>query len=110
MTKKPSHLHPAEPPEPKELGPEPVDIDGKEPVPVRDWDKEALVLAIRLGQRDIMEQELDYLLESPYWQITGREFQYEFTGIPQDIADKTVAKCQLDNIPVLRYRLVDAGS
>lgn len=103
--KKPSHINS----EPKELGPEPASIDGKEPVLVRDWDKESLEQAILLKQRDVMEQEVDYLLKTPYWQTVGREFEHKFTGIPQDIADETVAKCRLDNIPVLRYQLVDAG-
>jgi hypothetical protein len=103
--KKPSHIHP----EPKELGPEPVDIEGKEPVLVRDWDKESLEWAILSGQRDIMEHEVEYLLKTPYWQTTGREFEHKFKRIPQDIADQTLAKCRLDNIPVLYYQLVDAG-
>lgn len=104
--KKPSHINP----EPKELGPEPADIEGKEPVPVRDWDRESLAEAILLGQRDIMEKELEHLLKSSYWQIVGREFEHQFKRVPQDIADQTLAKCRLDNIPVLRYQLVDDGS
>jgi len=107
MTKKPTHLNH----EPKELGPEPADITGKEPVLVLDWDQESLTEAILLGQRDIMEQELAYLLESPYWQKPrDQEFEHVFKKVPADIADATLERCRLDNIPVYQQQLVEMRS
>jgi hypothetical protein len=88
--------------EPKELGPDPVDITGKEPVLVRDWDTDTIVRAIRLRQQDIIEAELEWLLRMPAWKRPAtKTFIHVFDNIPADIAEKTLAMCRLDNIPVL---------
>ena len=96
MTKKPTHIAPAEP---KELGPEPADTTGKELEPVRDWDWPQLIAAIQYGQHDIIEAELAWLEASPTWRQTAKKpFAHIYTA-PADLIDKTLSLCRLDNIP-----------
>lgn len=96
--------------EPKELGPDPVDITGKEPVLVRDWDADSLVGkdgAIRNMQIDIIDAELTYLLEQPAWNRRATKrfrhvmFEDLDVNIDNDIVAETLAKCQLDNLKVI---------
>lgn len=98
MTKKPAHITPAS----KELGPEPADTTGKEVELVRDWDQDAVIRAMRSGRQfDIIEAEINWLLRLPAWsRQSSKVFGHAFTEVPNDIAEKTLAKCQLDNIPV----------
>ena len=105
MTKKPSHLHHVD--EPQELEGPRADISGKEPVLVRDWDESSLVTAIHEGQFDLIPQiiddELDHLLKSPYWQQTRDEpYEHIFDRVPNDLITKTLDMCHLDSIPVHR--------
>lgn len=96
MTKKPAHLNT----EPRELGPEPADLTGKELEPIRDWDLPQLMAAIKYGQHEIIQAELAWLEASPTW---GRQAPRPFVfavDVPGDIAADTLAKCRLDNIPV----------
>ena len=96
--------------EPKELGPEPADIGGKEPVLVKDWDKEAIINAMMAkggGQRDIIEGELDYLTEpgtprAETWSRRAQQpFGHHFSDVPADIVERMIAKCRLDGIPMI---------
>lgn len=97
MTKKPAHLNA----EPKELGPEPADLTGKELEPIRDWDLPQLLAAIKYGQHEIIQAELAWLEASPTW---GRQAPKVFAHAivaPADLVDNTLALCRLDNIPVI---------
>ena len=96
MTKKPAHLNA----EPKELGPEPADLTGKELEPVRDWDGYAVTRAVRNGQHDIIEAELDWLQRMPAWSRQAPKVFAHAIVAPADLVDRTLAQCRLDNIPV----------
>lgn len=99
MTKKPAHLNA----EPKELGPEPADLTGKELEPVRDWDAfelAQLAAAIRDGQTDIIEAELDWLQRVPAWSRQAPKVFAHAIVAPADLVADALAKCRLDNIPV----------
>src|SRR4030095_6634819 len=91
--------------EPKELGPERVDITGREPVLVRDWDHAAVLNALFMRQPDIIEAELSYLTQpgtaraNTWAKRARRRFFWSSDEIAADIVRETIAKCQLDNVP-----------
>lgn len=110
--KKPSHINS----EPKDTDSEPDD-DANQAVEsiFRYPDYPTLAAAVFLGQRDIIESELEWLHQSIRWSrradkqfehTIGKSgsFQYE---VPADLVEQTLAKCRLDNIPVFYTQLVE---
>jgi len=106
MTKKPTRLHAKDDYTlyPRELGPERVDMAGKEPVPLPDWDQPTVLLALELGQPEIIQAEVERLerISSSWASPVRRRIWREMVGIPSDLVGATLAKCRLDNLDV-RY-------